>query len=48
MGFVHVPPLPEQVAGEPGRTGLALDDIERAAHIVLDELAAGLGGTHSA
>lgn len=38
MGFVHVPPLPEQIAGEPGRTGLALDEIERAAHIVLDEI----------
>ena len=25
MGFVHVPPLPEQVAGELGRTGLALE-----------------------
>jgi pyroglutamyl-peptidase len=41
MGFVHVPPLPEQIAGEPGRTGLGLDDLERAAHVILNELAAG-------
>ena len=38
MGFVHVPPLPEQVSSEPGRTGLGLDDLERAAHIILNEL----------
>src|SRR4051812_31404584 len=38
MGFVHVPPLPRQVAGEPGRTGLGLDDLERAADIILREL----------
>ena len=38
MGFVHVPPLPEQVSSDPGRTGLGLDDLERAAHIILNEL----------
>ena len=38
MGFVHVPPLPEQVAGEPGRTGLGMDDLERVADIILKEL----------
>jgi pyroglutamyl-peptidase len=38
MGFVHVPPLPEQVAGEPGRTGLGLEDLERAADIILKEI----------
>src|SRR3954470_3955674 len=41
MGFVHVPPLPEQVSSEPGRTGLGLDDLERAAHIILNELRTG-------
>jgi pyroglutamyl-peptidase len=41
MGFVHVPPLPEQIAGEPGRTGLGLDDLERAAHVILGELSGG-------
>jgi pyroglutamyl-peptidase len=48
MGFVHVPPLPEQIAGEPGRTGLALSELERAAEIILWELGAGRGGTPSA
>ncbi len=48
MGFVHVPPLPEQIAGEPGRTGLALSELERAAEIILRELGAGRGGTPSA
>ena len=38
MGFVHVPPLPEQITGEPGRTGLGMDDLERAAHVILSEL----------
>jgi pyroglutamyl-peptidase len=38
MGFVHVPPLPQQIAGEAGRTGLGIDEIERAAHIILNEL----------
>jgi pyroglutamyl-peptidase len=41
MGFVHVPPLPEQVSSEPGRTGLGVDDLERAAHIILNELRTG-------
>jgi len=41
MGFVHVPPLPEQITGEMGRTGLGLDDLERAAHVILKELAVG-------
>ena len=38
MGFVHVPPLPEQIAGEAGRTGLGLDDLERAADVILNAL----------
>lgn len=39
MGFVHLPPLPGQVAGEAGRTGMDLDAQERAAVILLDILA---------
>ncbi|EWY40474.1 pyrrolidone-carboxylate peptidase [Skermanella stibiiresistens SB22] len=38
MGFIHVPPLPEQVAGETGRMGLNLDTLQRGALIVLDEV----------
>ena len=38
MGFVHLPPLPGQVAGEAGRTGMDLDAQERAAVILLDTL----------
>lgn len=30
MGFIHLPPLPEQVAGQLGRRGLALDGQELA------------------
>src|SRR4051812_13371889 len=44
MGFVHVPPLPEQIAGELGRTGLTLSELERAAEIILRELGADWGG----
>jgi pyroglutamyl-peptidase len=40
MGFVHVPPLPQQVTGELNRTGLGLGDLERAAYVILDELGA--------
>ncbi|UEM21171.1 pyrrolidone-carboxylate peptidase [Skermanella mucosa] len=36
MGFVHLPPLPEQVAGEAGRTGMDLETQERAAVILLN------------
>jgi pyroglutamyl-peptidase len=35
MGLVHVPPLPAQVAGQPGRAGLPLDRLEAAARGVI-------------
>jgi pyroglutamyl-peptidase len=41
MGFVHVPPLPEQVAGLDGRSGLELDHLEQAARIILSEVGEG-------
>ncbi len=34
MGFVHVPPLPEQLALTPGRAGLALDRLVDAARVI--------------
>ncbi len=33
MGFIHVPPFPEQVQGEAGRRGMALDVLVRAAQV---------------
>jgi pyroglutamyl-peptidase len=35
LGFVHMPPLPEQLAGAPGRQGLPLDRQELAARIMV-------------
>lgn len=44
MAFLHVPPLPEQVADEPGRRGLPLDRLQLAARTAVDLLRRGLGG----
>ncbi|MGQ9364886.1 pyroglutamyl-peptidase I family protein [Azospirillum sp. ST 5-10] len=41
--FIHVPPLPEQVAGHSGRSGLAFDRLERAVRTLVDALRRGLG-----
>lgn len=43
MGFVHLPPLPEQVADEPGRIGLPLDRQELAVRTLVGLLCQGLG-----
>jgi pyroglutamyl-peptidase len=40
-GFIHVPPLPEQVAGRADRTGMALPELMRAATAIA-ETTAGL------
>nr|WP_247886795.1 pyrrolidone-carboxylate peptidase [Azospirillum sp. SYSU D00513] len=42
MGFIHMPPLPHMVEGEPGRRGLPLDRQELAVRTVLDLLRRGL------
>ncbi len=42
MAFLHVPPLPEQVADQPGRTGLPLERLELAARAAVDLLRRGL------
>jgi pyroglutamyl-peptidase len=46
MGFVHVPPLPQQLAGAPERKGLALDRLIEAAgviaRVVAEDLSASL------
>lgn len=43
MGFVHLPPLPEQVADQTGRSGLTLDQQERAVRALVGLLRQGLG-----
>ncbi|HEY0835613.1 MAG TPA: pyrrolidone-carboxylate peptidase [Azospirillum sp.] len=43
MAFLHVPPLPEQVAGQPGRSGMPLDRLEVAVQVLVDVLRQGLG-----
>lgn len=43
MAFLHVPPLPEQVAGQSGRTGLPLDRLELGVRVLVDVLRQGLG-----
>jgi len=40
MGFIHVPPLPEMVNGESGRTGMDMEILLRATRIIV-EIAAG-------
>lgn len=42
MAFIHVPPLPEQVAGQPGRRGLPLASLEMGIRDVLVWLRRGL------
>lgn len=44
MAFLHVPPLPEQVAGQPGRRGLPLDSLELAARTAVALLRRGMMG----
>ena len=43
MGFIHMPPLPEQVSGLPGRSGLSLDRQELAVRALVGLLQRGLG-----
>lgn len=43
VGFIHLPPLPEQVAGQPGRVGLRLDRQELAVRTLMGFLRQGLG-----
>lgn len=45
MAFLHVPPLPEQVAGRAGRRGLEMERVELAARAALSLLRRGLVGT---
>jgi pyroglutamyl-peptidase len=42
MGFIHMPPLPEQLTEQPGRPGLPLDRQELAAHTIVRFLQRGL------
>jgi len=35
MGFIHVPPLPDMVGDQPGRSGLSLDALVKAARIII-------------
>jgi pyroglutamyl-peptidase len=42
MGFVHVPPLPEQLRDQPDRSGLPLDRLIEAARIVVHAVATSL------
>ncbi len=44
MAFLHVPPLPEQVAGEAGRRGLSLDRLEAGAMALVTTLRQALTG----
>lgn len=44
MVFLHAPPLPEQVAGQSGRTGLPLDRLELGAHAAVALVRRALGG----
>lgn len=41
-GFVHFPPLPEQVAGRPGRTGMSYERMLTGARAIVEEVAASL------
>ena len=41
-GFVHFPPLPEQVAGRPGRTGMPYEKMLTAARAIVEEVAGAL------
>jgi pyroglutamyl-peptidase len=41
-GFVHFPPLPEQVAGRPGRTGMAYEKMLTGARAIVEEVAGAL------
>lgn len=43
-GFVHIPPLPEQIDHQPDRTGMTLDRLIAAARIVCDVVTACLVG----
>lgn len=43
MAFIHVPPLPDQVAGQAGRRGLPLASLEMGVRDVLAWLRRGLG-----
>lgn len=43
MGFIHLPPLPEQVAGQSGRVGLRLERQELAVRTLVGLLKQGLG-----
>lgn len=43
MGFVHLPPLPEQVADQTRRNGLSLERQELAVRTLVDLLRRGLG-----
>ena len=36
MGFIHVPPLPDMVADQPGRAGMSLETLEQAARIIIE------------
>ncbi|MBP2294007.1 pyroglutamyl-peptidase I [Azospirillum rugosum] len=45
MGFIHLPPLPEQVAGQSGRVGLRLERQELAVRTLVGLLQQGLGET---
>lgn len=45
MAFIHVPPLPEQTAGQSGRRGLPLATLEMGVRDVLAWLRRGLGVT---
>ncbi|WP_448206461.1 pyroglutamyl-peptidase I family protein [Azospirillum sp. sgz302134] len=42
MGFIHLPPLPEQVADQPGRRGLPLDRQELAVRTLVGLLRHGM------
>ncbi|NYZ12977.1 pyrrolidone-carboxylate peptidase [Azospirillum sp. RWY-5-1] len=44
MAFLHVPPLPEQVADQPGRRGLPLDSLVLAARTAVAMLRRGMMG----
>jgi pyroglutamyl-peptidase len=35
MGFIHVPPLPEMVRDEPGRSGMSMETLIKAARVII-------------
>lgn len=45
LAFIHVPPLPEQVADQPGRCGLSLDRLYAGAAAAADWLRRGVAAT---